>query len=177
MRTQGQSLALLSGLRIQHCQELCCRSQMQLGSCVSVALVQGGGYRSNWTPSLGTSICCGCGPRKTKMTKNIYILTYCFNLFQNMCNLGSSCCGSAVRTQLVPMRMKIQFLASLNGLRIQPCCALQCKLQTQLGSGVAVTLAKAGSYSCNSTPSLGTSIYCWYGPKGQKTNKQTNKKR
>ena len=33
------SLALLSELRIRHCLELWCRSQMQLGSHVAVALV------------------------------------------------------------------------------------------------------------------------------------------
>ena len=32
-----QSLALLSGLKIQHCHKLPCRSQMQLGSGVEVA--------------------------------------------------------------------------------------------------------------------------------------------
>ena len=33
------SLALLSGLRILHCHELWCRSQMQLGSGIAVAVV------------------------------------------------------------------------------------------------------------------------------------------
>ena len=39
MRLQGQSLASLSRLRIWRCHELWCRSQMQLGSCVAVAMV------------------------------------------------------------------------------------------------------------------------------------------
>ena len=39
IRLQVQSLALLSGLRIQHCYELWCRLQMQLGSGVAVAMV------------------------------------------------------------------------------------------------------------------------------------------
>ena len=38
MRFQVQSLALLSGLRIQHCPELWCRSQMWLRSQVAVAV-------------------------------------------------------------------------------------------------------------------------------------------
>ena len=38
-RTQVPSLALLSELRIQHCRELWCRSQMRLGSRVAVAVV------------------------------------------------------------------------------------------------------------------------------------------
>ena len=39
MRLRVPSLALLSGLRIQHRLELWCRSQMQLGSWVAVAVV------------------------------------------------------------------------------------------------------------------------------------------
>ena len=39
VRLRIRSLALLSGLRIRRCRELWCRSQMQLGSCVAVALV------------------------------------------------------------------------------------------------------------------------------------------
>ena len=41
---------------------------MQLGSHVAVALAEAGGYSSDLTPSLGTSICCRCGPRKGKKT-------------------------------------------------------------------------------------------------------------
>ena len=40
MRTQVRSPALLSGLRIWHCCELWCRSQMRFGSCVAVAPIQ-----------------------------------------------------------------------------------------------------------------------------------------
>ena len=36
---KGPSLASLSGLGIWHCLELWCRSQMQLGSHVAVAVV------------------------------------------------------------------------------------------------------------------------------------------
>ena len=83
MRSRVQSLASLSGLRIQRCQELWCRLQTWLGS--GVAMSWGVGYRrgldlallwlwyrlvatasSDWTPSLGTSICHRCGPKKTK---------------------------------------------------------------------------------------------------------------
>ena len=39
MRLQVRSLALLSGLRIQHYHELWCRSQTWLGSRVAVAVV------------------------------------------------------------------------------------------------------------------------------------------
>ena len=64
-----RSLASLSRLRIQHCLELWCRSQRQLGASVAVAVVQAGSCSSDWTPSLRTSICHGCGPKKTKTKK------------------------------------------------------------------------------------------------------------
>ena len=69
MRLRVRSLASLRGLKIRHCCELCCRSQMQLGSCVAVAVVQAGGQSSDRTPSLGPSICHGFGPKKTKQNK------------------------------------------------------------------------------------------------------------
>ena len=65
---------------------------------------------------------------------------------------------SGKQTRLVSMRTEIRSLASLSGLRIQHCHELWCKLQTRLGSGVVVAVVWAGSYSCDSTPSLGTSI-------------------
>ena len=33
---------------------------------MAVAVVQAGSCGSHWTPNLGTSMCCGCGPKKTK---------------------------------------------------------------------------------------------------------------
>ena len=68
MRLQVLSLASLSGLRIRCCRELWCRLQTQLGSGVVVALAQASSYSSYWTPSLGTSKCCGWGPKKNKQT-------------------------------------------------------------------------------------------------------------
>ena len=58
------TLASLSGLRIRRCPELWCRSQPQLGSGVAVAVVEAGSCSSDWTPSLGTSICPMCSPKK-----------------------------------------------------------------------------------------------------------------
>ena len=66
MRMQVQSLASLSELRMWHCLELLCRSQMWLRSQVAVVVVQGCSYSSDSIPSLGTSIWCECGPKKTK---------------------------------------------------------------------------------------------------------------
>ena len=63
------SLALLSGLRIQHCPELWCRSQRQLRSCVAVVMAQAGICSSNLIPSPGTSICHTFG-HKNKMKQD-----------------------------------------------------------------------------------------------------------
>ena len=48
---------------------------MWLRSGVPVTVAQAGSWSSNWPPSLGTSMCCICGPKKlkkkkTKQTKN-----------------------------------------------------------------------------------------------------------
>ena len=80
MRMQVQSLALLSGLKIQHCHELWCRMQMCLGSGVAVAAVYASSSSSDSTPSLGTPICCRYGPKKEKKKKKkkiLKILTKC----------------------------------------------------------------------------------------------------
>ena len=61
---------------------------------------------------------------------------------------------SGLKTQLVSRRMQVRSLASLSGLRIQCCHELQCKLQIQMWSGIAV----GHSYSSDSTLSKGTSI-------------------
>ena len=64
-RMRVQSLASLSGLRIQRCYKLWCRSQARPRSGIAVAVSQAGSYSSNWTPSLGASIRCRCSPEKT----------------------------------------------------------------------------------------------------------------
>ena len=65
-RMRIPSLTSLSGLRIWHCCGLWCMLQTWLGSCVAVAVVWAGSCSSDSTPSLGTSICRGCGPKKKK---------------------------------------------------------------------------------------------------------------
>ena len=69
MTLRVQSLASLSGLRIRHCHELWGRLQTWLGSGIAVALAQAGGYSSDGTPSLGTSICCNEALKKQKRPK------------------------------------------------------------------------------------------------------------
>ena len=71
MKMQVRSLALPSEIRIWLCHELQCRLQAWLGSCVAVAVASS--YSSNLTPSLGTSICHECGPKKEKIYIHIYI--------------------------------------------------------------------------------------------------------
>ena len=66
MRMRVQSLALLSGLRIRHCHELWCRSQIPLGSRIAVTAVWGQRCSAHSTHSLGISICHGFDPRKQK---------------------------------------------------------------------------------------------------------------
>ena len=61
------------------------------------------------------------------------------------------------------MKMQVQSLASLYGLRIQRGCKLQHESQMGLRSHIAVAVVQAGSCSSNSTPGLGTSI--WHGRK------------
>ena len=67
MRMQVPSLASLSGLRVWCCNELQGRWQTLLGSHVAVAVVHANICSSDST--LGTSICCGCGPKKQKEKK------------------------------------------------------------------------------------------------------------
>ena len=62
-------LASFSGLRMWHCPELWCWLQIWLRSGIAVAVVQAGDFSSYSIPNLGTSICCKCGPKKTKDKK------------------------------------------------------------------------------------------------------------
>ena len=66
MRTWVRSLASLSDLRIRCCHELWCRSQTRLRPGVAEAVVEAGSNSSDWTLSLGISMCHGSGPKKTK---------------------------------------------------------------------------------------------------------------
>ena len=65
---QVQSLVSLSGLRIQHCRDLWCRLQTRFGCAVAVAVASS--CNSDSTPSLGTSVCYGYGPKKGKKKKS-----------------------------------------------------------------------------------------------------------
>ena len=69
MRTRVRSLASLSGSGTRRCHVLWCRSQTQLGSRVAVAVAKAASCSSDLTPSLGTSMCHRCGPKKEKKRK------------------------------------------------------------------------------------------------------------
>ena len=62
----GSIPGLVQWVKDPHCHEMWYRSQMQLRSGVAVAVVQAGGYSSDATPGLGTSICSRYSPKKTK---------------------------------------------------------------------------------------------------------------
>ena len=76
MRMQVQSMALLSGLRIQDCHKLWCRSQTQLRSHIALAVASS--CNSNSTPRFETSVWYRCSPNKKKKKKNVcvYICMY-----------------------------------------------------------------------------------------------------
>ena len=69
MRLGVWSQASLSGLRIWHCRELWYRLQTQVRSGVAVAVAVASSYSSDLTPSMGTSICRRCSPKKAKKKK------------------------------------------------------------------------------------------------------------
>ena len=46
-----------------------------------------------------------------------------------------------LRTNIVSLSIQVPSLALLCGLGIQPCCALWCRLQMWLESGIAVAVA------------------------------------
>ena len=72
------------------------------------------------------------------------------------------------------MRILVQILTSLSGLRIQHCHELQCSLQTGLGSGIAVAVVWASICNSYLTPTLGTSTCCWCSLKKIKIKKYKN---
>ena len=55
-------------------------------------------------------------------------------------------------------------IPGLARVKAQHCHELQRRSQTQLRSGIAVTVVWAGSCSSDSTPSLGTSVCCTCSP-------------
>ena len=73
-KDEVQSLASLSGLRIQHYHEPWYRSQTRLGSCMALA----GGYSSNSIPSQEPLYARGAALKKAKKKKREKFLDYSF---------------------------------------------------------------------------------------------------
>jgi len=78
-------------------------------------------YGMGSIPGPGTSTCCGCGQRKKKEA-------------EGMSDFRNQDCG-------VPFVAQGLTNPTSSGLRSQRCHELWCRLQTWLGSGIAVTLA------------------------------------
>ena len=70
----GSTLASLSGLKIWHCHELWCRSQMWFESGIAVAVVQASSCSSNSTFVPGTSICYGAALKRQTNKKITYTI-------------------------------------------------------------------------------------------------------
>ena len=81
---------------------------------------------------------------KKKMPFWLFIISAVWNiwLIENKWFYISGVPIMAQRKQiwLASMRTQFRSLASLSGLRIQRCCELWCRLQTQLRSGIAVAV-------------------------------------
>ena len=75
MRMWVRALASLRGLVIRCCHELWCRSQAEFGSGIAVAVASASSCSSDLIPSLGTSICRGCGSKKKKQRENSIMRT------------------------------------------------------------------------------------------------------
>ena len=85
---------------LQHCCELWCSSRTRLRSCVAVAVAKAGSCSSILTPSLGTSMCCGCGPKKKKKKK--LFLEFSIKQFWTM----------VVHRKPKPQQMKLQIMVN-----------------------------------------------------------------
>ena len=64
-----------------------------------------------------------------------------------------------LRTLIISVRMRVQSLAFLSGLKIRRYHKLWCRWKMWLGSGVAVAVMEACGCSSNLTPSMGTSLH------------------
>ena len=89
-----------------------------------MAVAEAGGYSSDWTPSLGTSMCRACGPKKTKNEKEsqswggVQPLTDVVNSAGTLCCNGTHCPGGALtpppqaQDGRVPLQLQIAGLVS-----------------------------------------------------------------
>ena len=113
----------VSGLQPTLCCELWCRLQTRLGSHVAVAVAQAGGYSSDSTPSLGTSMCCGSSPRKGKRTKTLSWLSRIFGG-----GFTGTLCPPSSQTAGILMKSSFPFPQHLPPLNIEFCSVEQLDL-------------------------------------------------
>ena len=100
-----------------------------------------------WVWSLAWELLPAMGmAKKKKKKKKKRSLTFFVNIYG-----GVPIMVQRKQIRLGTMRLRDQSLASFSGLRIWPCHELWYRLQTWLGSGVAVAVARASSCSSDST--------------------------
>ena len=132
MRLRVRSLALLSGLRMQHCRELWCRSQMQLGCCVAVALAQAGSYSSDLTLAWEPPHAVGVVLKKHKDRKNHHLILKDLSFFCSLDILSQHSLSYSVlphpsadplfvyfHSLLLPRLLSFTFIMSFQVHRIQ----------------------------------------------------------
>ena len=73
-------MGLIPGLA-QWVKELALLHKLQMWLRSGVVLAVAGSYNSSSTPSLGTSICCRCGPEKGKKKSNIFYVILLVKIF------------------------------------------------------------------------------------------------
>ena len=127
-----------------------------------------------------------CGFYLHKLLKRI-VLGIVFQFYLNLCLLNCDSYDPKKVFCFLGVPIVVQWLTNPTGNHTDSIPALAQwvddqafpvlwrRLQTRLGSRVAVALAKAGTYSSDSTPSLGTSICHGSGPRNDKTKKKKKK--
>ena len=103
-RMRVPSLASISGSGIWHCCALWCRFQIWLRTLVAVAVVWASSSRSSLTSRLGTSICQGCGPKKTKKKGTQCHIQLCYS----KCSSGTGLVRNAHTSQAPPQNCCIR---------------------------------------------------------------------
>ena len=139
--------ASLSGLRTQHCCELCCRSQTWLRSRIAVAPAQAGTRNHNRPLAWETPICHRSGPKKEKQKKK--------KKSSGEFQWDWQCLRST--------GMQVRSLAQHSGLRIQSChsCGLCYSYNSDLIPSLGTPCAKGQSKKKKKKLSNGTRNCGW----------------
>ena len=115
-----------------------------------------------------------------KIKEAEYTITEKRSWITKIFDLGVPVAAQQKWIQPVTMKLWVQSMASLSGLRIWRSHELWCRSQKRLRPSVAVVVAMAvavaSHWSSDLTPSLGTSICHRSGPKKKKEKNQKNQK-